>query len=67
MSASDRRVVFTSEFHWQPPEKKGAVTIVYRAGWSGLVRKACAEAAVSSGAAQKLELKPKETFHEPHR
>lgn len=56
---SDRRITFTCKFDWDPPERKGRVTISYPAGWSGIVRKACAEAALKVGAA--TPLKPKET------
>jgi hypothetical protein len=50
---SDRRITFTRDFDWSPPEKGGRLTIAYKAGWSGLVRKACAIAAVKAGAAIK--------------
>jgi hypothetical protein len=45
-------VRFTSDFDWRPPERKGTVTVAYRAGMTKYVRKACAEAAIAAGKAQ---------------
>lgn len=53
VAASNRHITFTRDFDWSPPEKGGRLTIAYPAGWSGIVRKACAAAALEAGAAIK--------------
>ena len=40
---------FTSDFNWSPPEKKGLVTIAYKAGQSLNVREICAREAERRG------------------
>ena len=45
------RVTFLRDFDWQPPERKGRVTIAYKAGMCLLVRKICAADAIAAGAA----------------
>jgi len=57
VSASDRKVTFTRDFDWSPPEMRGRMTIAYKAGFSGIVRKACAEAAMKAGAAKPTKTK----------
>lgn len=43
------RIRFTEDFDWSPPERKGLVTIAYRAGTTKSVRRACGEAAIAAG------------------
>jgi len=45
-------VLFTSDFDWRPPEKKGRVTIAYKAGMKIFVRATCAADAIAAGAAE---------------
>lgn len=45
------RVRFLSRFDFVPPEKKGRVSIVYKAGMEMTVRRCCGEAAVAQGKA----------------
>jgi hypothetical protein len=46
-----RRLTFTADFDWRPPEAKGRIVIAYRAGSTRKVRKNCAAAAIAAGAA----------------
>ena len=48
------RVTFLRDFDWKPPEKKGRITIAYKAGMCLLVRKLCAADAIAAGAATPL-------------
>lgn len=40
---------FTHDFNWHVPERKGAVTIAYKAGMKLLVREACIADAEAAG------------------
>jgi len=42
------RIRFTADYDWKPLP---SVTVAYRAGWSGVVTRACAEAATAAGKA----------------
>jgi len=44
-------VHFLRQFPWNPPERKGQVTIVYPAGAVLFVRRRCAADAITAGAA----------------
>lgn len=46
---SERRVRFTADYDYKPTPGS---TVAYKAGWSGLVRKECAERAVALGRAE---------------
>lgn len=46
---ADRRVRFTADYDYKPTPGS---TVAYKAGWSGLVRKECAERAVALGKAE---------------
>ena len=48
------RVVFDKPFRWSPPERP-KITIAYRAGGEYNVRAACADDAVSAGAARRRD------------
>lgn len=48
------RVRFLSNHDFRPPERKGRVTIAYKAGWEGTVRRCCGEPAVEMGKAVPL-------------
>ncbi|QQM31730.1 hypothetical protein JET14_06050 [Martelella lutilitoris] len=47
-------VKFSQGFRWSPPERP-KITIAYRAGGEYNVRAACADAAVSAGAARRRD------------
>lgn len=51
------RVRFTRDFDWRVPERKGRVTLAYKAGQEVTVRRVCGEAAVKAGAAEEVEAK----------
>ena len=44
------RVKFVADFDWKPTP---AVTIAFKAGWTGLVTTPCAELAVAKGRAER--------------
>lgn len=46
-------VRFLADFDWNPPEKP-AVTLAFKAGYTCLVRRACGEAAITAGKAEKV-------------
>jgi len=46
--ASERRLRFTADFRWSPPERKGRSTILFRAGRVYFVRLVCAKAALAA-------------------
>lgn len=48
-------VRFLRNFDWDPPERKGRVTLFFEAGKTHLVRKLCALAAIERGAAVRVE------------
>lgn len=48
-------VRFLRDFDFNPPERRGRVTVAYRAGMVRLVRKCCADAAIAAGAAEWTE------------
>jgi hypothetical protein len=49
------RILFTADFDWSPPEKQGRVTLAYKAGWTGSVRRWCGDAAVAAGKAVEVK------------
>lgn len=51
MPVNDRRVRFLADYDYRP---KPGITIAYQAGWSGLVRKECADKAVALGKAERV-------------
>lgn len=55
-------VRFTERFLWDPPERKGRVTISYEAGSVFNVPRACATAALAAGKGTPAK-KPTETEH----
>lgn len=46
-------VRFIREFWWEPPERKGRVTLRYAEGAVLFVRRACAAEALAKGAAER--------------
>lgn len=48
-AVAQRRVRFLTDYDYKPTPGS---TVAYRAGWSGLVRKECAERAVALGKAE---------------
>lgn len=56
------RVRFTAPFDWDPPERRGRVTISFKPGLR-TVRKLCGEAAISAG---KATLDGTEDRRRPH-
>ena len=44
------RVQFTAPFDWDPPERKGRVTLHFKPGLR-IVRRLCGEAAIAAGKA----------------
>lgn len=42
-------VIFIKDFDWNPPEKKGTITICFKTGMKVFVRRKCAEDAKSAG------------------
>lgn len=52
---TERRVRFTREFRWSPPERGGRVTLRFLAGKAYIVRAACARDAIAAGAAVALK------------
>jgi len=53
-------VRFLRDFDWHPPEKHRQVTIVFKAGKTYFVRRACARDAIAAGAAEPLK---QEKYH----
>lgn len=45
-------VVFLAAYDWNVPERRGRVTITFKPGKAVLVRKVCADAAISKGRAR---------------
>ncbi|AYD00025.1 hypothetical protein [Neorhizobium sp. NCHU2750] len=46
------RVTFKKDFDYKPVHH---TTIGYKAGWTGTVRRECADAAVAAGAAEEID------------
>ncbi|MDP9788723.1 hypothetical protein [Agrobacterium tumefaciens] len=51
------RVRFTDDFDYRPPVF--GVTIAYKAGWSGSVKKECADQAVAQKKAVRIKPQPR--------
>lgn len=51
MAVNERRVRFLADYDYRP---KQGITIAYKAGWAGLVRKECADRAVVLGKAERV-------------
>lgn len=49
----ERRVRFIADYDYKPAPGS---TVAYKAGWSGLVRKECAERAVALGKAERVDV-----------
>lgn len=50
---ADRRIRFLADYDYKPTPGS---TVAYKTGWSGLVRKECAERAVALGKAEYVEV-----------
>jgi len=50
-AVSERRIRFLADYDYKPTP---GTTIAYKAGWSGLVRKECADRAVELGKAERV-------------
>ena len=60
------RVRFTADFDWAPPERRGLVTLAYRASSAvRLVRRQCGEAAIAAGKAEAVAAKGKANGENP--
>ncbi len=48
------RLLFTRDFTWSPPEKRGHVHIEFKEGMTLFVRRKCAEEAIAAGVAETI-------------